>query len=48
MSEQMQTIDNPETSIKPPNPKLQNWKIVFKKVRKSKGAMAGLFLILFL
>ncbi|MFC3041210.1 nickel transporter permease [Virgibacillus xinjiangensis] len=47
MSEQIETIDNPKTSMKPPNPRLQNWVIVFNKLKKNKAAMTGGFLILF-
>ncbi|MFC2949007.1 nickel transporter permease [Virgibacillus sediminis] len=46
MSEQIETIDNPQTSMKPPNPRLQNWKIVFNKLKKNKASMVGGFLIL--
>ncbi|WP_100009747.1 nickel transporter permease [Lentibacillus sediminis] len=47
MSEQIQTIDNPQTSIKPPNPRFQNAKNTFKKIRKSRNAVLGGLLILF-
>ncbi|MEC5424122.1 ABC transporter permease [Virgibacillus sp. C22-A2] len=47
MSEQTQTIDNPHSAIKPPNPRFRNWKIVYSKLRKNKAAMIGGSLILF-
>lgn len=47
MSEQIQTIDNPQTSVKPPNPRFQNAKNTFKKIRKSRNAVLGGILILF-
>lgn len=47
MSEQMQTIDNPSTALKPPNPRLKNAKIAYNKLKKNKAAMVGGFMILF-
>ncbi|WP_164217002.1 nickel transporter permease [Virgibacillus sp. YIM 98842] len=47
MSEQMQTIDNPRTAVKPPNPRLKNAKIAYNKLKKNKAAMIGGFMILF-
>lgn len=47
MSEQMETIDNPRTAVKPPNPRLKNAKIAYNKLKKNKAAMIGGILILF-
>ncbi|GAB3792755.1 nickel transporter permease [Virgibacillus kimchii] len=47
MSEQMQTIDNPQTAVKPPNPRLKNAKIAYNKLKKNKAAMIGGLMILF-
>lgn len=48
MSEERQTtIDNPKTTVKPPNPRLKNWKIVYNKLKKNKPAIVGGILILF-
>jgi peptide/nickel transport system permease protein len=46
MSEEMQTIDNPRTAVKPPNPRLKNAKIAYNKLKKNKSAMVGGILIL--
>lgn len=43
----MQTIDNPRTAVKPPNPRLKNAKIAFNKLKKNKAAMIGGIMILF-
>ncbi|MFA1822143.1 nickel transporter permease [Virgibacillus oceani] len=47
MSEEMQTIDNPRTAVKPPNPRFKNANIAFNKLRKNKAALIGGLMILF-
>ena len=49
MSEEMQTIDNPRTAVKPPNPRFKNATIAFNKLKKNKAAMiGGLMILLFM
>ncbi|MDT8862956.1 ABC transporter permease subunit [Alkalihalobacillus sp. MEB130] len=45
MSEQ--SINNAETSSRPPSPTAQRWKSFYKKLRKNKAAMVGGLLIIF-
>ncbi|UTR09168.1 ABC transporter permease [Evansella sp. LMS18] len=42
-----ETVTSPNKKVKPPNPQIENLKIVWKKLKKNKIAMAGGFLILF-
>ncbi|WP_078597405.1 nickel transporter permease [Evansella clarkii] len=42
-----ETVTSPNKEVKPPNPQIENLKIVWKKLKKNKIAMAGGFLILF-
>lgn len=46
MSQSAEHIDNPMTVVKPPNPRLKNWKILYRKFKKNKSAMIGAILIL--
>ncbi|MBY7144873.1 ABC transporter permease [Virgibacillus sp. NKC19-3] len=45
--ERQTTTDNPNTAVKPPSPRLKNWKIAFNKLKRNKPAMVGGILILF-
>src|SRR5690625_4187973 len=42
-----QGLDNTTTLYKPSNPRIQNWKSLFRSLQKNKAAMIGGFLILF-
>lgn len=47
MSHSTEHIDNTRTAVKSPNPRLKNWSLAYRKLKKNKTAMIGLFLIIF-